>query len=496
MTSASFHDWCVRDDTERRASRPALRFEGGELTFAQFDAKVRAREATLLAKGISPGCVAALRFASQFELALTSLALMSIGAPFIAIPRSLTPQQADHWIAESKSAVLLTDGSAGDGESMRTEVLSAAADAVAAGAAPTHPPVQDGDVVMIIGGSGSTGRSKLIPVTQAQMRNRVLDTIETLALTEADRSFGLVHLEYASAMHRLLAVLKSGGCMILQEVRIAQAAEFIASEGATVVSSTAVHAEQLTRHARSQPGHKPLLPKVRLMTIAGSTVSEPLRRAVMETLTPNLWVGYGTNECWYATAASPGMIRSTPGTIGKASSRSQLRLVDESGHEVPAGEVGLIEIRSDSVSPGYLDNRLPENRAFRDGWFRPGDLGRGMPDGQVVFCGRADNMMIYNGINIFPVEIENCVLAFPGVAEAVAFPARHPVFQDVPLCAFSLDPGSGAEVAALTAHVKSRLGFRAPRALIRFPKLPRTAQGKIDVREVARRVAAMQDRKT
>ncbi|HVZ46696.1 MAG TPA: fatty acid--CoA ligase family protein [Ramlibacter sp.] len=492
--TANLYEWCMArggEGGEAGEGATAVRWQGGVLSYAELDALVNRRAATLRESGIDSQAIAALRFVSQFELALTALALMKECVPFIAIPRSQTAQLASQWIGEARATILLTDN---PGRRLdATASLLVGCDSDREAASPRSAAPRGDGLAMIIGGSGSTGRSKLIPITCEQMENRVLDTIETLGLTARDVSLGLVHLEFASAMHRFLSVLKSGGSTILGDFPIAEAIDRAGREGVTVISSTAVHADMLLAQAGS--ARQPVLPRLRMMTIAGSTISEPLRRRVMEAITPNLWVGYGTNECWYATAATPEMIRTTPGTVGVASSRSEVRLVSDSGEPVAAGEVGLIEIRGRSVVSGYWDPGLPENGAFRDGWFRPGDLGRATADGQIVFCGRSDNMMIFNGVNIYPVEIENCLLAFPGIAEAVAFPSGDPVHQDVPVCAVVFEEGVQPDVKALAQFARKQLGFRAPRAVYLFPRLPRTTLGKVSVPEVIRITAKVALRK-
>jgi len=144
---------------------------------------------------------------------------------------------------------------------------------------------------------------------------------------------------------------------------------------------------------------------------------------------------------------------------------------------LPAGEVGHIRIRSPGMIDGYVDDPAATARAFRAGWFYPGDLGSLTPDGVLVFHDRADDMMILGGINIFPREIELALEQHPAVLEAQAFPLPHPVHQDIPAAAVVLR-GEATE-PELIAFCRERLGEQAPKMAVIVEKLPDQTRGKV-----------------
>lgn len=482
----------VSQHLPQHADRPALSWGTRTLNYAELDRAVHRHARWLF--GVDPtrtACVG-LVFDAQEALALSLLALARLRRPFLVIPRTTPPRQAIQWCARAGVEWLLTDNPsrcAGLPKALRcpddltdspTEHLTAdLPGTILSSARPT-------DLFTVIGGSGSTGRSKLIPVSQAQMCDRMLDTAESLQLSADDHSVGLIHLEFASAQHRLLAALAAGGRVTLSIHRSEDWLRQLRACRATVVSAGVIHVEALLRSAESLPA--PALPDVRALTIAGSTVPDPLRVRVLNRLTPNPWVVYGSNECWYATVATPSMVRSVPGTIGVASSRSDVQITNAAGEPTSAEEVGRIAVRSASIPAAYLDGSPEENRALSTGWFDTGDLGRRRPDGQIVYLGRSDNLMICNGVNIYPIEIEQCALAYPGVAQAAAFPMRHPVYQNVPLCAVAFAMPATRDTTGLLRHLSEALGFMAPVGLYVFDELPLISHGKPSVREIIRRI--------
>lgn len=478
----------------QRADRPALSWGARTLSYAELDRAVHRHAGWLCDVEPTRSACIGLVFDTQASLALSLLALARLRRPFLVIPRTTPPRQAAQWCARAGIEWVLTDRpNRCAGLPMAVRYPDDLTDGLT-GPWPrelTAAAIRDAapeDLFTVIGGSGSTGRSKLIPVSQAQMCERILDTAESLQLSDDDHSVGLIHLEFASAQHRLLAALCAGGRVTLSVSRRNDWLRQLQACRATVVSAGVIHVEALLRSAASLPA--PALPDVRALTMAGSTVPDALRARVLDRLTPNPWVVYGSNECWYATVATPAMVRAVPGTIGVASSRSDVRIANAAGGPAPAGEIGRIAVRSASIPAAYLDGTPEENSALSNGYFDTGDLGRQEPGGQIIYLGRADNLMICNGVNVYPIEIEQCALAYPGVAQAAAFPMQHPVHQNVPLCAVAFSTTAPRDTAGLLRHLSEELGFLAPVGLYVFDELPLISHGKPSVREIVRRINA------
>jgi fatty-acyl-CoA synthase len=234
------------------------------------------------------------------------------------------------------------------------------------------------------------------------------------------------------------------------------------------------------------PGSAAVVSRLSCVTVSASVVPHSLRERVAK-LTPGMMVLFA--------CAEKGILTSTwgmPGawlrdTVGRPVPYGELDIVDRGGRSLAPGEVGELRVRSDAVVSGYYDDPLADERFFRNGWFHPGDLACWSPDGQMLFKGRADDMMICHGVNIFPVEIENCLLEHPGVAEAIAFPLPSRVNGDTPAAAVRVR----AEVseAELLGFCRERLGMRHPRRVLIVDDFPRNAMGKPLKREMANVVA-------
>jgi long-chain acyl-CoA synthetase len=137
------------------------------------------------------------------------------------------------------------------------------------------------------------------------------------------------------------------------------------------------------------------------------------------------------------------------------------------------------------MATGYLGNPEATARRFRDGWFWSGDMGFLRSDGQLVINGRADDMMILNGVNIFPVEIERVLERHPAVLIAAALPIPSKVHGQIPVAAVELREGHAIGSVELQSYAREHLALRAPRRVLIMVALPRNSQGKIMRREIA-----------
>ena len=457
---------------------PAVITPGRTVGYATLNLEVSNLAHHLVTQGVRSGGRVAVSVSDDIKALYVILALARIGATLIAFPRSATSTQRDEWLSTIRIGVVIADHA--DGWRRETPVIAFDSWGMTA-SLPTgvdrvqaYEP-QPAAPLMIMIGSGSTGTSKLLPLSHAQMRERAAVTRAIFGITPADRMATMVPLEYASSMHRLWATLDSGAAFVVMNPEGVQLRDLSRDFGITNLVATVSHAEKMLALKKDWSGTP--IEGIQL-TVAGSVVSDDLRKRIRERITPNLWVGYGTNEAWYATVATPDECCAHPGTVGRPAPGVEVRIVDADLNDVAPGKPGLIAIRSPQNISGYLADDGANQIAFRAGCFLPGDVGSKNANGHIIFLGRADNMMIFNGINIFPAEIERCLLAHPAVKDVVAMPLRHPVHQDVPVAVVCLQEGAFAAAQELQAHAKETLGVKAPQRIFVCPEIPRNLQGK------------------
>ena len=169
------------------------------------------------------------------------------------------------------------------------------------------------------------------------------------------------------------------------------------------------------------------------------------------------------------------------GTVGFPLPGVGLRVRDDQGREMPAGDIGNIEVKGPNVFKGYW--RMPEKTAeefTKDGYFKTGDVGKVDERGYVHIVGRSKDLIISGGYNVYPAEIEGYINDMPGVAESALVGVPHPDFGEVGVAVVIAKPGAKLDADAIVAQLKSQLAnFKIPKKCFVVSELPRNTMGKV-----------------
>jgi malonyl-CoA/methylmalonyl-CoA synthetase len=169
------------------------------------------------------------------------------------------------------------------------------------------------------------------------------------------------------------------------------------------------------------------------------------------------------------------------GTVGPALPGVGVRVHDDKGAPLAAGEVGGIEVKGPNVFRGYW--RMPEKTADEfttDLWFKTGDVGRIDSDGYVTIVGRSKDLIISGGYNVYPAEVEGYLNDLAGVAESAVIGVPHADFGEAVVAVVVGKPGAPLDGQAMVAALKGQIAsFKVPKAVFIVPDLPRNAMGKV-----------------
>jgi len=490
MSKVALADNLADELSARASSRPAaaaLRLPGVTISFRQLEILTWRFAMFFHRNGLRPGDVAGLTFANEAALIVAMLATARIGATVFSIPGNVPPLQKAAMAAEANVRLLLTDIAGSNPAGLPALIVDI--DSLARMSMPIDGSVRDAQPKapwLIITGSGSTGRPKHIQISHAVCRARMSLYTDVVSTTWEDRIASLIHPDFPSAKNQYLSALFSGASICLYDRARTNPIQLCSRRNVTVLYAAVIHVERMIRSAPA--GSRNLLGGLKALVPAGSVVSDGLRARAVEVLTPNLYVRYGTIETGPITDAVPSEVLSSRGTVGRPLKGVQLEVIDPQGNSLPPGEVGRIRIRSPGMVHAYLDDDIASRSAFSDGWFLPNDIGKITADGQLVFLGRADQMMISDGINIYPAEIETVVCGHPAVQDAAAIPLHSPLHQDIPVCAVTLRHGAVVTEQELVEFAFQRLGSRHPRRIFVFESMPRSEQGKILLEELGLKI--------
>jgi acyl-CoA synthetase (AMP-forming)/AMP-acid ligase II len=229
------------------------------------------------------------------------------------------------------------------------------------------------------------------------------------------------------------------------------------------------------------------LSSLRITSASGSALPGELATEWMDRFGNNVYNLYGSTEVAYATVATPEDLRAAPGTAGRPPRGTVVRLYDESGRQVPDGEVGRIFVGNEMSFEGYTGGGGKEDI---DGLLCSGDVGHIDSDGRLFIDGRDDEMIVSGGENVFPREVEDLLADHEGVVEVAVIGVEDEEYGQRLKAFVVVTAEADVSEDELKAHIKANLaGYKAPREIEFLDELPRNATGKILKRELHAREA-------
>lgn len=213
----------------------------------------------------------------------------------------------------------------------------------------------------------------------------------------------------------------------------------------------------------------------------GSAIPHKLRQSVINNLTKEFYVRYATTEFGGIAMANKDM-HTLPGCAGKALQHVKIEIVNENHEVLLRGQTGLIRVQGAGAANKYIYTDAESNKdgKFFGDFFYPGDMGYMADDGCLVIEGRHDDMIIMNGLNIFPNEVETALEEIQPVQEAICLGIDSHQHGQIPVAAVTIKHGYTPTEAALIRDSRKKLALKAPRKIYIIDQIPLNAAGKHD----------------
>jgi oxalate---CoA ligase len=346
-------------------------------------------------------------------------------------------------------------------------------------AAPLRFDAESSDTVVLLITSATSGSSKLVPLTAANLDAQAAPRSKLLRLTESDRLLQMTSLSHSIGIDNTFAQFLAGGAVIatggfdstlysrwLDELR-----------PTWYDCAPTVHQAALAQ-LKVKPPYQPT--SLRFVQSAGAPLPVEVRQELEQILGVPVLNDYGMTET--GPIATDAFIPSDriPNSVGR-SSGLEIGIMNDAGELLPHDAEGEIAVRGPAVFSGYADNPDANRTAFRNGWFCTGDLGRLDEAGNIFVTGRLKEMINRGGEKIVPGEVDAALAFHPAVLDAAAFSVPHPTLGEDVACAVVLDPVAGLAVTTteLRRFAAQRLAsFKVPRRICIVEQIPRGEQGK------------------
>jgi acyl-CoA synthetase (AMP-forming)/AMP-acid ligase II len=333
--------------------------------------------------------------------------------------------------------------------------------------------------------SGTSGAPKGVELTHAGLMTWCDSVRLALGLRSHQRHLSVLPLGFTASVNFNLPHLLLGNTVDLFPSFFTPE-EFVAAVKARGITSSIVVPTILRQLLALAGGDEPLLPELECLCCLGAPLTPDERRAAKRRLTPGFFEDYGASGAGSIAFLTPNDIDAKPDSVGKAAPFREVSIADASGRSLPAGQVGLLRCRGPGVATGFcnaVDADLAES--FRDGWYYPGELARLDDDGFVYIVGRASEVILRGGINIYPAEIEQTLLRHPAVREAAVIGAPSAEHGEDIVAFVNVSDGTSTRDLLETCR-RYLTAYKVPRAIIVLDDLPKNAAGKVVKAELSR----------
>lgn len=473
---------------------PFLHLAGGRLlTYGDVVERAARMAAVLRRAGAGPDTRVMVQVDKSPDAVALYLATLQTGAVYVPLNPAYTPAEVAFFVGDAEPVVFVADPGSRTVTPPTTTLLTLGVDGHGTltdrldGAVPMdgHAARSGDEVAAMLYTSGTTGRSKGALLTSDNLVSNADALYRAWGWRTDDVLVHTLPIFHTHGLFVALGLAMLGGSAVRFHERFDAARVLADLSDATVLMGVPTHYHRILADPELDETD---LRHMRLFT-SGSAPLSALVHAEFERRTGHrILERYGMTET--------GMLFSNPldgeriaGTVGFALPGVEARVAGEHGAPAPPGQTGIVQVRGANVFSGYW--RLPDAAEFTDdGFFHTGDIGTMDTAGRLTLAGRASDMIISGGLNVYPKEVELVLDGHPQVVESAVIGVPHPDFGEGVVAVLVADPGIDLDAVASLAG-DSLAPFKRPKHYAVVESLPRNAMGKVQKAELRRAFRAV-----
>lgn len=495
-----------KETAARMGDHPAIQFNGKSTSFSDFDALSDKAAAFLQDKGIQKGDRVGLYCINSDIFAIAYFGIVKAGGVVVPLNLLLTPLELTYVLEDSGTKALLYYELFEDAVSAMLPKLPeiefslrigqdpldkgiadfSVADIMQTTSSPVLPTiVPEDDLVVLIYTSGTTGKPKGAMLTHKNLSSNTSSIKEAMQIRPGEDILLLVlpmFHAFAATVGMLFPLLH--GCTIvpLPKFDPQQILDTAAASKATLFFAVPSMFSVLLRLPDSEVEK---FSSIRFCVSGGAAMPVEVMKQFEDKFGKLIYEGDGPTECSPVTCVNPiGGVRK-PGSVGQEVPDVEMRIMNSEANELPVNEIGEICVRGPNVMKGYW--KAPEKtvESFHGDWFRTGDLGTMDEERYFYIVDRIKDMIIVNGMNVYPRVVEEVLYQHEAIAEAAVVGETSGLHGEVPIAYIAFKEGQSIEASDLRAFCRERLGrHQIPKRFNVLESLPKNAAGKILKREL------------
>jgi acyl-CoA synthetase (AMP-forming)/AMP-acid ligase II len=476
----------IRLNGRHHPTKPAIIDGPRTITHAALDRMVDSACRELVRRGVSKGDLIGVALPDKAEHLIMLLALARMGGVILPLDCRWTAEEktgvADRF--EARLVLAWADEPAWHPAQMGVDASWFMEDGE-----PYADPTIDEDTPLLLSlSSGTTGMPKGPRLTQGQFASRFNVYWINLGMSGRDRFVLATPIYFGGGRGFALGILYAGGTTIMFPPPYDP--EALVAEVAAREATALFLVPTLLRRLMDTPREGLAFPSLRVLLSSGSALYASEQRAAREKLSPNLYQYYASTEGGGVSVLNPDEFERHPESVGHPCFGVEVEVVDADHKPLPAGETGQLRYRSPSSPTEYY--RGDGSAAFRDGWFYPGDLAAFDADGFLHLRGRAKDMIIRGGVNVYPGDVEKILLDIDGVSEAAVVGAPSTEFGEE-IVAFVVR-SKPLEPETLLSACRERLArYKLPKRIFFLETLPKSTVGKVVKPELVKLAAQLME---
>ena len=478
---------------EKNSTKPALFYGEAEFSHADILGQSLAVATHLREKlCVKPGDRVGIWLKNCPEFVFSLFGILLADAVVVPINNFLKPDEVDYIIADAGINILISDSEMSEGlaalKAKRPELeVFIVAESIAEQTTHRPSPIAHrlfSDLAVIIYTSGTTGRPKGAMLSHGNLLHNVESCRQVLQIVEHDRLAVILPLfhSFMLTVGTLLPLLVGGSIVLIRSLHpMKNVLQEICDRQATVLPAIPQFYRSMA--SASVPANFPLR-----LFISGAA---PLPVQILHDFEAKFGIplieGYGLSEASPVVTKNPLDGTRKPGSIGLPIPNVEVSVQDDSGKILDVSEVGEICVRGGNVMLGYWNKPDETANAMRGDWLLTGDIGYRDEQGYYFITDRKKDMLLVNGINVYPREIEEILYQFPGVKEAAVIGVPDKRKGEQAVAYIAANDGVTLEERAVAEFIRARLAdYKVPRKIFFLSKLPRNATGKILKTELKR----------
>jgi malonyl-CoA/methylmalonyl-CoA synthetase len=466
---------------------------GRQLSYATLHGESGRFAAAFAQRGVVPGDRVAVQVEKSLEAVLLYIACLRLGAVFVPINDANTPNEVDYFLRDSQPRVAVIRPGApalaaiaeragvGHVETLGVDGQGSLVDGAGAtgGTFMSTAGLNSSSLASIIYTSGTTGRSKGAMLTRGNLASNAEALMRTWGFSSADVLLHALPLFHIHGLFAAINTVLAAGAGLLLLPRFDAEAVLRHLPEVTVFMGVPTH---YTRLLQQRGLDRESTARMRLFVSGSAPLLAETHREFSERTGHAILERYGMTETLINTS-NPYAGARVPGSVGKALPGVAIRITERVGSAIEEAEeaAGAVEVKGSNVFAGYWKDAQKTRAEFTpDGWFKTGDLGRLDSQGYLYIVGRAKDLVISGGYNVYPREVETELDALEGVVESAVFGVPHPDFGEGVTAVVVSARGARLSEEAIIQALQGRLArYKVPKRVLLIDELPRNAMGKV-----------------